>query len=195
MQSFSHKPTTSGAKPNKAFKSRHATKGQQKVKGKISTTGGHRTSIKNTLSKPDRKNVAKMIQREKRDAILVANRLFSKVPKIIALVPLCEDTFSSDFLSKSYPEAYVPEELLTTVKKEGQKHAFQFIANKRNLLDILDSVKAADYVCFILSAKEPVDHFGDLCIRSIQAQGVPTVFGLIQVFIFFLMKASGNNLC
>jgi pre-rRNA-processing protein TSR1 len=48
-------------------------------------------------------------------------------------------------------------------------------------LDILDSVKAADYVCFLLSATEPVDHFGDLCIRSIQAQGVPTVFGLIQV--------------
>jgi pre-rRNA-processing protein TSR1 len=137
-----------------------------------------------------------MIQREKRDAILVANRLFSKVPKIIALVPLCEDTFSQEFLEKTYPGAYVPGDLLTTIKQEGQKHAFQFIANKRNLLDILDSVKAADYVCFLLSAKEPVDHFGDLCIRSIQAQGVPTVIGLVQVFhIYRLSLAYGNYLC
>lgn len=176
-QSFSHRPTTSGAKPNKPFKSRHASKGQQKLKGKVSTASvAKRPSVKSTTSKADRKNIAKLIQREKRLEIMASNRLFASVPKIISLVPLCRDTSSERFL-KTFEKSSETNPVLL----EYQKQSFQFIANKRNLLDILDSVKVADYVCFLVSAKEEVDHFGDLCIKAIQDQGVPLVITVVQV--------------
>jgi pre-rRNA-processing protein TSR1 len=47
-------------------------------------------------------------------------------------------------------------------------------------MQILDAVKVADLVVFVLSAKEEVDGFGEKCMSLIKAQGVPASASVIQ---------------
>ena len=58
----------------------------------------------------------------------------------------------------------------------------QFIPTERHLLEILDAVKVADLVVFVLSAEEEVDKFGELCMTTIRSQGVPSTLSFVQVF-------------
>src|SRR5207245_6322147 len=53
------------------------------------------------------------------------------------------------------------------------KQKVQFILLDRNLIDILDACKVADFVVLIMSAKVEVGKFGELCLKAIQAQGIP----------------------
>jgi pre-rRNA-processing protein TSR1 len=48
------------------------------------------------------------------------------------------------------------------------------------MLAALDGCKVADFVLFVLSAKEEVDPFGESMIRSIEAQGVSTTHIVVQ---------------
>ncbi len=45
----------------------------------------------------------------------------------------------------------------------------------RRFYETLDACKAADYVLFVLSPTTEVDPWGDLLLRSLQAQGIPDV--------------------
>jgi pre-rRNA-processing protein TSR1 len=53
---------------------------------------------------------------------------------------------------------------------------------ERDLLYILDCLKIADKVIFVLSAEEEVDEFGELIMSSIKGQGVPDVIVMVQVY-------------
>jgi pre-rRNA-processing protein TSR1 len=80
---FSHRPTLK--QQNKKFKSKHATKSQEKNKGKASLTTAPKKS-KHELSKADRINKSKLLQHAKRLDVQTSTRLFngtSGTPKII----------------------------------------------------------------------------------------------------------------
>ncbi|KAJ3149516.1 hypothetical protein HDU86_006921 [Geranomyces michiganensis] len=187
MGEFSHR---SGLKQqNKGFKSRHATKGQvkAKTKGKVDV----QTSVKhkhNAVShKVDRKNAAKIAQLKKRADLVQSNRLFngaSGAPKILAIVPLCPDVDASLLVRDFYTAAGEPCphacDRPSVLAVERFKQKLHLVPLRRNLLEILDAVKVADFVLFVVSAEVEVDTFGDLVLTTIKAQGVPSTFSAVQ---------------
>ncbi|CCJ29804.1 unnamed protein product [Pneumocystis jirovecii] len=66
------------------------------------------------------------------------------------------------------------------ISVERFKQKLQYIIPKRHFLDILDFCKVADFVLLLMSATEEVDSFGEVCLRSIQAQGISTVIPVVQ---------------
>jgi pre-rRNA-processing protein TSR1 len=70
--------------------------------------------------------------------------------------------------------------LLGTFRVERFKQKIQWIVLKRDMLAVIDGCKAADFVMFVLSAKEEVDAFGESLIRSIETQGVSNTFTVVQ---------------
>jgi len=63
---------------------------------------------------------------------------------------------------------------------ERFKQKIQWIVLRREMLAALDGCKVADFVLFVLSAKEEVDPFGENMIRSIEAQGVSSTHIVVQ---------------
>ncbi|KAJ3080894.1 hypothetical protein HK102_002740 [Quaeritorhiza haematococci] len=181
---------------NKPFKSKHSTKGQlkAKTKGKVDDTTA-RTNAANAArkkvnsSKADRRNAAKLVQQRKKEDIVAANRLFQGAegaPKIVAVVPLCPDVDSRTVVKhifESVDEPYYERPGPITLDVPRFRQRLQLIplnSEKRNLLHILDAVKVADYVLFVVSAEVEVDSFGELVLSTIKAQGVPTVLSVVQ---------------
>ncbi|KAJ3017464.1 hypothetical protein HKX48_003533 [Thoreauomyces humboldtii] len=183
---FSHR---SGLKQqNKTFKSRHSTKGQvkAKAKGKVEAASSVKNKHLAVSHKADRKNQAKLVQQRKRSDVVASNRLFSGAsgaPKIVAIVPLCPDVDARIVVSELHSS--VGQELAnpdgpTVLYIERFKQKLQLVPLRRNLLEILDGVKVADFVMFVVSAEVEVDAFGDQCLTTIRAQGVPSVVAAVQ---------------
>lgn len=105
--SHSHRPSLKQS--NKAFKSKHASKGSLKTasKGRIPSAGdtsnGKRRSGKSVVDaaqvKANRKNHAKQIQAQKRAAVVAQNKLTkgaeAKAPRVVAVIQLCEDVVNT----------------------------------------------------------------------------------------------------
>lgn len=106
------------------------------------------------------------------------------ISKVVTLVPL---TGNIDFASSvsslceslgiSNVEFNSPG--LTTVYCDRFKQNLTFLVPIASFTSILDAAKVADFVVFGLSAVEEVGSFGDLCIRSIESQGVSTAYSII----------------
>ncbi|ORX77145.1 DUF663-domain-containing protein [Anaeromyces robustus] len=186
-ESFHHR--SSLKQTNKPFKSKFTTKGELKIKNKGKVNRSIQYSAKrNEISKADRRNAAKIAQNKKRQEIININRLFSGTngtPKIIAVVPLCVDVNSVDVTKKFFEtvEKDYPVDndgRPVTLKVERFKQKVQFIQCRKNVNEILDAIKVADYVMFLVSAEEEVDKFGELILLTIKSQGVPTVLTVVQ---------------
>lgn len=68
------------------------------------------------------------------------------------------------------------------VRSDRFKTNLQFILLPyRNLYAALDACKAADYVIFVLSPDVEVDSWGELAMRSLQAQGLPETNAVLLV--------------
>ncbi|RKP25100.1 hypothetical protein SYNPS1DRAFT_33053 [Syncephalis pseudoplumigaleata] len=189
-QSFHHRPTLK--QTNKPFKSRHATKGQMrdKAKGRV-----QRQSIKGATlrkqSRLDRRNAAKLEQKKKRETLVAITRLFTgrnAVPKIVCIIPLCKDNDVLQFVRQLYRCENLPPPTANDLcgsgpvylTSERQKQTLQLLMPSRNFINILDTAKVADFCVFLVSAEEEVDRFGELCLRAIQSQGVPSVVSVVQ---------------
>lgn len=167
---FSHR--SSLKKPNKPFK---GSKSKIKNKGRIS-------KIKKDHSKIDRKNAQKLLLFKKNSEIQSSKKLFSGalgIPKIVALVPLCSDV-DADVVLEMLNKDCDSSPGLGVLDSSFQNQKIQFIPTKRHLMQILDAVKVADLVVFILSAKEEVDAFGEKCMSLVKAQGLPATASVIQ---------------
>lgn len=105
MSGHSHRPSLKQS--NKAFKSKHASKGSLKnaSKGRVPTGGSENgqkrrsgKSVDAAQVKANRKNHAKQIQAQKRAAVVAQNKLTkgseAKAPRVVAIIPLCEDVGS-----------------------------------------------------------------------------------------------------
>jgi pre-rRNA-processing protein TSR1 len=66
-------------------------------------------------------------------------------------------------------------------RAERFKTSIQFVnVPYRNMYAALDACKAADYIVFVLSTTVEVDNWGDVLLRTLQAQGLPEVITVIS---------------
>ncbi|KAJ2749204.1 ribosome biogenesis protein tsr1, partial [Coemansia nantahalensis] len=149
-----------------------------KVKGKV----------QRKHSRADRLNAMRIEQRKKREQIVQSTRIFSgrhRAPKVVAVVPLCPDIDTArivrdlcESVDEPYPDAAGRTARVLNIARF--KQTIQFVELERNLLDILDAAKVADYVVLGISAQVEVDAFGEHCLSAIQNQGHPGMFPVVQ---------------
>ena len=154
----------------------------------------------------NRRNTQKQAQAAKRASLVASTRIFNGVdgaPRIVAVIPLCEDVRTVDAvraLAASVTEdvdgidenspiwkmkcvlcPIVPRLFIFTFARAHRfKTSLQFIPVRYGRhWEALDAAKAADYVLFLLSPNTEVPEAGDTLLRTLQAQGLPTVVSAI----------------
>ncbi|KAI0256330.1 ribosome biogenesis protein tsr1 [Lactifluus subvellereus] len=188
-ETFHHRPTLK--QTNKPFKSRHATKAsiKERSKGRISgqATKMMHASNASAQSKINRRNHAKQIQLQKRQSLLASIRIFGGVdgaPRIVAVIPLCEDVSSRSAVSTLSNSLALPtqidQEPVWKIKVERFKTSLQFIQLAYgDFYAALDACKVADYVVFVLSPAVEVSAWGETVLRTLQTQGLPDVVSVV----------------
>lgn len=75
----------------------------------------------------------------------------------------------------------VPNSGILNLGIERFKQKVQYVFPPRqDFLAVLDACKLADFVVLLLSAKEPVDAYGDGLLRAIEGQGISSVVTAVQ---------------
>ncbi|KAJ2839367.1 ribosome biogenesis protein tsr1 [Coemansia erecta] len=198
QKAFHHRATLK--QKNKPFKRRFATKNSLRDKSKGRT---QRASVKGKVlrkhSRADRRNAVRTEQRKKRDELVTSTRIFTgrhRAPKIVAVIPLCANTDTSrivrslfECVDETYDECAGATRVLNVARF---KQSIQFVEVSRNVLDILDVAKVADYMVMGLSADEEVDAFGEHCLSAIQNQGHVGVFPVVQGLDLVAAKRRGD---
>lgn len=193
-EQHSHRPTTKQL--NKPYKSRHASKSALKneQKGKVEAweKGSRKTPNQQIMSKIDRRNRAKQLRqnhahdREDKASVFTGKHA---APRIVAVVPLCDDINTQSVVQQLNRSVEVEDEE-SQQQQAGIwiprfKQKVRYLTPSRDLIQCLDSCRIADFVLFVLSANEEVDEPGEETLRCIEAQGVSTVvtgvYGLDKV--------------
>lgn len=151
------------------------------------------TTMKNKVhvqTKKDRKNTAKQILKNKVMENVNNTKFFSGikgVSKIVSIIPLTGNIDPVEILKRILnglgleDNVEIKDPGLTTVYAERFKQNFTFvIPNLDNFFSVLDAAKVSDFVIFGISATEEVGPIGESFIRSIESQGVSTVFSVIN---------------
>ncbi|EIW83404.1 ribosome biogenesis protein tsr1 [Coniophora puteana RWD-64-598 SS2] len=173
---------------NKPFKAKHATKSALKdiAKGRVQRQSPKNASADKTDAqrRVNRRNTAKQVQANKRHALVSSTRIFNGVdgtPRIVAVIPLSEDVSARDAVqslasSLDVDASDCPASGLWRMRAERFRTSLQFLTLPyHSLYATLDAAKAADYVLFVLSPTVEVDGWGDTLLRTLQAQGLPSV--------------------
>ncbi|KAF2154067.1 DUF663-domain-containing protein [Myriangium duriaei CBS 260.36] len=185
-----HRSTTKVA--HKPFKSKHLSKGavKEKLKGKVESLerGSRKTPHQQVMSKFDRRNQAKQKRLAHNAEHSRATNIFSGkdgAPRHAAIIPLSESISCSEavksLLQSIDTDNQVPDSgsLLVDASRFKQKIRF-LIPSRRDLWEILDVCRVADYVVLVMSADEEVDTLGESVLRTIESQGISTVVSLVQ---------------
>ncbi|KAI1816395.1 putative pre-rRNA processing protein Tsr1 [Poronia punctata] len=181
----SHRPTTKVV--HKAFKSKKATKGalRDQAKGKVPNER-RKTPHQQIMSKIDRRNQAKQRQITKhkehqKEASIFMGR--DGAPRIVAVIPLCVDGDVSAAIRSLNASLDIESEVPDShfrVSVDRFKQKLQYVPVNRDLSTCMDASRVADFVIFVLSAETEVDPLGELIIRSIENQGMSTLFTVVQ---------------
>ncbi|RKF74672.1 Ribosome biogenesis protein tsr1 [Golovinomyces cichoracearum] len=186
-QSHSHRSTTKVT--HKPFKSRKATKGSLKEiqKGKVTNLSHRKNPHQQMMSKFDRRNQNRQKLQAKYKENLKSSSVFAGrdgAARIVAVIPLCSNsnaTIAVQSLNNSIDiEMEIPEEGISLVNVDRFKQKIQYIAVKRDLIACLDATRIADFVLFVLSSDQEVDHIGETIIRSVESQGISTLITVVQ---------------
>ncbi|KAI0381527.1 DUF663-domain-containing protein [Hypomontagnella monticulosa] len=185
VATHSHRPTTKVAP--KSFKSKKATKGalRDQAKGKVPNER-RKTPHQQVMSKFDRRNQAKQRQLAKHREHQKETSVFSGrdgAPRIVAVVPLCTDIDVPAAISNLNGSLDIESEVSETsfrVSVDRFKQKLQYVPVNRDLTACIDAARVADYVVFVLSSEVEVDALGELIIRSIENQGMSTLFTVVQ---------------
>lgn len=132
------------------------------------------------MNKIDRRNQAKQrrqnhnAEREEKGSVFAGRHA---APRIVAVVPLCEDVDLKDILQTLNASVEVES---SDAPREGLwiprfKQKLTYLTPTRDLVECLDACRVADFVLFVLSADEEVDELGEHLLRCIESQGVSTV--------------------
>lgn len=138
------------------------------------------------MTKIARRNQAKQRQLAKHKEHQRETSLFlgrDGAPRIVAVVPLCADANVPAAIQSLNGSLDIDSEVPDTtfrVTVDRFKQKLQYIPLKRDLTACMDAARVADYVLFILSAEVEVDTLGELIIRSIENQGMSTLFTVVQ---------------
>ncbi|KAJ3123557.1 hypothetical protein HK100_011572 [Physocladia obscura] len=182
-----HHHRSSAKSANKAFKSKHASKGSLKAqtKGKINKTT-RSNIVQQTQKRADRRNSSKIEQLKKRQTLAAATRLFTgstAPPKIIAVIPLCPDVDACvaiahfiTALDLPLPaDCYSGAPVSLTLTNFKQK--LLLVPVPRTVPHLLSHIQIADFMLPVMSAVVEVDAIGDQAMSAIKATHVPTIFG------------------
>lgn len=140
------------------------------------------------MSKLDRRNQARQKQITKHKEFMRDNNVFTgrdAAPRIVAVVPLCKDSDAKaavEKLSASIEvEVNAPVEGFVTTNVDRFKQKIQYIIlNHDDQVACMDACKVADFVICILSPDEEVDEAGELILRSVESQGLSTLYTVVQ---------------
>ncbi|KAH6603909.1 hypothetical protein Trco_007355 [Trichoderma cornu-damae] len=184
----SHRPTTKVT--HKPFKSKAASKHElrDRAKGRVPNEKGLRkTPHQQVMSKFDRRNQAKQTRLTKHKEHLKETSIFSGkdgAPRIVAVIPLCSDGDAKAAIRALNGSIDIETDLSSSssfqVPVDRFKQKLQYVALERDLGACLDAASAADFVVVVLSASVEVDGLGELILRSVESQGLSTLFTLVQ---------------
>jgi pre-rRNA-processing protein TSR1 len=155
--------------------------------GKVQDLSHRKSPHQQLMSKFDRRNQARQKQQVKHKEHLRENSVFAGrdgAPRIVAVIPLCEDTNATSavrVMSESLDvDVEIPEQGSIRIGVERFKQKIQYLVAKRELVACLDAAKVADFVIFLLSPEREVDELGELIIRSVESQGLSTMLTAVQ---------------
>nr|UWK20470.1 ribosomal biogenesis protein [Trichoderma stromaticum] len=183
----SHRPTTKVT--NKPFKSKAASKHElrDRAKGRVpNEKGSRKTPHQQVMSKFDRRNQAKQTRLTKHREHLKETSIFSgkdAAPRIVAVIPLCSDGDAKAAIQSLNSSLDIETDLTSNnfqVPVDRFKQKLQYVALERDLVACLDAASAADFVVVVLSASVEVDQLGELILRSVESQGLSTLFTMVQ---------------
>ncbi|KAL2370563.1 pre-rRNA processing protein Tsr1 [Blastomyces gilchristii SLH14081] len=182
-----HRNTTKSV--NKAFKSKHLSKGALKdlSKGKIEERGSRKTPHQQLMSKLDRRNQTRQKQRLKHQNKSESVSIFSGqngASRHVAVIPIA-DTVDTDAAIRSLNESLdIPETDIQghtcRVRIERFKQNILYLPTKKDLISALDACRLADFVIFILPADDTLDEGAQLMLRAIEGQGISNVLAVTQ---------------
>uniref|UniRef100_A0A8D8XGS9 Pre-rRNA-processing protein TSR1 homolog n=1 Tax=Cacopsylla melanoneura TaxID=428564 RepID=A0A8D8XGS9_9HEMI len=167
---------------NKTHKhGKHKSKGSLETlkKGKVNNVKALSKKLKKS-TREDRRNQATQIRRNKRDEVLSNRRKLLEAPFMVAVVPLSNSIVMGDVMQMIET---ADSEAIVTHSSEGHLHIslprfkqrFTFVLiDTSNMFTVLDALKAADNVLFLMSPSEGIDSTGHVLLTAIIAQGLPT---------------------
>lgn len=138
------------------------------------------------MSKFDRRNQAKQKQLTKRREHQQEAQIFSGrdgAPRTVAVIPLCEDADAQSAIKALNESLDIDAEVQDgcfRVSVDRFKQKLMYIPLRRDLTSCLDAARVADFVVILLSADVEVDHLGELLLRSVQSQGLSTLFTAVH---------------
>jgi pre-rRNA-processing protein TSR1 len=138
------------------------------------------------MSKLDRRNQAKQRQLEKarehqKEAFIFAGK--DGAPRNVAVIPLCADTDAAAAIQSLNGSVDIEAEIhdgCFRVPVDRFKQKLQYVPLKRDLTACLDAARVADFIVLVLSAEVQVDPLGELILRSVESQGMSTLFTVVQ---------------
>jgi len=145
-----------------------------------------KTPHQQIMSKIDRRNRAKQLQLTKHKEHQKETSIFlgrDGAPRIVAVIPLCLDGDVSAAIQSLNASLDIKCDVPTSsfrVSVDRFKQKLQYVPVNRDLSTCMDAARAADYIIFVLSAETEVDPLGELIIRSIENQGMSTLFTVVQ---------------
>lgn len=138
------------------------------------------------MSKLDRRNQAKQRQATKHKEHLKEGSVFAGrdgAPRNVAVIPLCADSDAVAAVRCLNQSVDLDQEVTlgtTRAPVDRFKQKVQYVALPRDLTACLDAARVADFVVLILSADVEVDDLGELILRSVESQGLSTLFTVVQ---------------
>lgn len=196
MAGHSHRSSVKNG--HKPFKSRHSSKGALKniYKGKVESENNKTGKTIKTVSKQQRKNVAKQLRQKKILESLETRKLFegsSGAEKIITVIPLTTDVYADDIVKKLITPADLQSDddsmsfdVATPSVNNFKVRKFKsnlkvIVPDMSDFINILDSAKIADFVVFGLSGTSEVDpQFGEQIVRALELQGIASYMGVVS---------------
>ncbi|KAI5288488.1 hypothetical protein KEM54_005176 [Ascosphaera aggregata] len=185
-----HRSTTKQS--HKPYKSKHASKGaiKDQNKGKVERVerGSRKTPHQQLQSKLDRRNQAKQKQRLQHKSRSEAASIFhgpSSAPRQVTVIPLAKSVdvrAAVRSLNDCLDIADVDYDRTCRVRIDRFKQSITYIpVSGMNLVNALDAARVADFVVFVLPADDTeLDEETQLFLRSIEGQGISTVFTVVQ---------------
>lgn len=139
------------------------------------------------MSKLDRRNQAKQRQLAKQKEHHSQTSIFTgrnAAPRIVAVLPLCASGNTREVVRRINDSVDLQTEFgegsSIRVPINRFKGAIQYLPLDRDLTACLDAARVADFVVVVLSASEEVDELGELILRSVESQGLSTLFTVVE---------------
>lgn len=138
------------------------------------------------MSKLDRRNQAKQARLSKHRDHLKDNSIFSGrdgAPRIVAVLPLSADGDAKAAIKQLNGSLDIETDLeggANRVNVDRFKQKIQYVPLQRDLSACLDAARTADFIVVVLSATVEVDELGELILRSVESQGMSTLFTMVQ---------------